>query len=66
VKGIENAYLAKEGEMMEYSYDGDTITFGPGIRKHAWTQLRGALPKLDADCVYFTGYTPFETSIFIN
>ena len=66
VKGIENAYLATDGTMMEYSYSGDTITFGPGIREHAWTQLRGALPKLDADCVYITGYTPFETSIFIS
>ena len=60
VKGIENAYLATEGKMMNYTYGSDTITFGPGIREHAWTQLRGALPKLDADCVYFTAYAPFR------
>ena len=66
VKGIENAYLAKGGKMMEYTYGADTITFGPGIREHAWTQLRGALPKLDAECVYFTGYTPFEASVLIG
>ena len=66
VKGIENAYLATEGKMMVYTYNSDTISFGPGMREHAWTQLRGALPKLDADCVYMTGYTPFETFIFIS
>jgi hypothetical protein len=66
VKGIEDAYLATQDKMMEYSYGADTITFGPGIREHAWTQLRGALPKLDADCVYFTGYTPLKMEIRIN
>jgi hypothetical protein len=66
VKGIENAYLAKGGKMIEYTFGADTITFGPGIREHAWTQLRGALPKLDAECVYFTGYTPFEASVLIG
>ena len=60
VTGIENAYLATEDEMMNYTYGADTITFGPGKREHAWTQLRGALPKLDADCVYFTAYAPFR------
>ena len=65
VKGIENAYLAKEDEMIKYTYGSDTITFGPGLREHAWTQLRGALPKLDADCVYMTGFTPFDAVIEI-
>jgi hypothetical protein len=66
VKGIDHAYLAAEGQMMTYTYGADTISFGPGMREHAWTQLRGALPKLDADCVYFTGYTPFEVSVLIG
>ena len=51
---------------MNYIYGTDTITFGPGLREHAWTQLRGALPKLDADCVYFTGFTPFNLTIEIG
>jgi hypothetical protein len=66
VKGIDHAYLAAEGQMMTYIYGADTISFGPGIRKHAWTQLRGALPKLEADCVYFTGFAPFDLKIEIN
>lgn len=63
LKEIDNAYLATQGKMMDYTYGKDTITFGPGVREHAWTQLRGALPKLDADCVYFTGFTPFYVTI---
>jgi hypothetical protein len=66
VEDIENAYLAIPGKMMKYSFGDDNISFGPGIREHAWTQLRGALPKLDADCVYFTGITPFDITIKIQ
>ncbi len=66
VNGISNAYLASQGKMMQYSIGQDTIEFGPGIRAHAWTQLRGALPKLDADSVYFTGFTPFRFTIKIS
>ena len=66
VNGISNAYLASKEKMMHYTFGDDTITFGPGIREHAWTQLRGALPKLDADCVYFTGFTPFDAIIEIH
>lgn len=65
LEGIEHAYLPVENEMMEYTFEGDTITFGPGIRGHAWTQLRGALPKLDAECVYFTGFAPWDIRINI-
>jgi hypothetical protein len=65
VNGIDNAYLTIHGKMMKYTFDKDNISFGPGIREHAWTQLRGALPKLDADCVYFTGFTPFDFTIKI-
>ena len=66
VEGIENAYLPEEGKMMKYLFGDDKITFGPGVREHAWTQLRGALPKLDADCVYLTGFTPFNSTIKIQ
>jgi hypothetical protein len=66
IEGIDHAYLPAEQNMMKYSFDKDTISFGPGIREHAWTQLRGALPKLDADSVYFTGFTPFDALISIH
>jgi len=66
VKGIENAYLVTPDEMIQYTFRKDIITFGPGVREHTWTQLRGALPKLDTDCVYFTGFTPFDVTIEVH
>jgi len=65
VDSVPDAKLARKGAMMRYTFGGDVITFGPGIREHAWTQLRGALPKLDADCVYFTGFAPIDFTIEI-
>lgn len=63
--GVEKAYLAIPGEYAVYRLGQDTLTIGPGIVEHKWTQLRGALPKLDADCLYFTKYAPctFEFTI---
>jgi hypothetical protein len=46
-----------------FEFGADTIQFGPGRRAHAWTGLRGALPKLDADSVYLTGTTPFRAKL---
>jgi hypothetical protein len=65
IKGVSNAYLVVQGEMMKYTCGKDIINFGPGERKHSWTQLRGALPKLDAQSVYFTGFAPMELTIKI-
>jgi hypothetical protein len=58
-------FLAKNGEWVIYRNGNDTVRVGPGALAHKWTQLRGALPKLQADCVYFTGYAPcqFEFTI---
>lgn len=65
VAGVENAYLLKEGRG-RYTADGHTIEFGPGRADHAWTQLRGALPKWDGQSVYLTGYTPFRFDLEIS
>ena len=59
-QGINNAYLIKDGEYATYEKGNDRIKIGPGARAHKWTQLRGALPKLQADCLYFTKYAPCE------
>ena len=64
--GIESASLASHGEYVSYSMGMDTITVGPAVRAHNWTQLRGALPKLSADCVYFTAYAPCEFEFTIE
>lgn len=64
-KGIDNAYLARNGHYIEYQKETEKIKIGPALATHNWTQLRGALPKLQADCVYFTGYAPcvFEFTV---
>jgi hypothetical protein len=59
-QGISNAFLVRNGEYAIYQHGSDTIKVGPGICRHKWTQLRGALPKLQADCLYFTNYAPCE------
>jgi hypothetical protein len=49
-----------------YRSEGEIIRFGPGARAHRWTQLRGALPKLEALSVYLTGFTPFQFTLQIS
>lgn len=59
VEDISSAFVLKSG-YGQYRMDDDVITFGPGHAEHTWIQLRGAMPKLDAQCVYLTGFTPFH------
>ena len=58
--GIDDAFLIKDGAYATYQKGDDIIKVGPGLAAHKWTQLRGALPKLPADCLYFTQYAPCE------
>jgi len=64
--GAEGTYLVKENGFATYTKDGYTIRIGPGICKHKTTQLRGALPKLVADCLYFTTFAPSEFEFTIE
>ena len=61
---VEKAWLLKEG-YGKYTKDDQEISFGPGIAEHSWTQLRGAMPKLEGMSVYLTGYTPFNITLYI-
>ena len=65
-QGIENAHLMKEGEFATYQKGDDVIRIGPGVCQHKWTQLRGALPKLQADCLYLTQYAPCEFELTVE
>ena len=65
-KNIKNAFLINGGEYATYQKGDDKIKIGPGVVSHKWTQLRGALPKLQADCVYFTSYAPCEFEFTIE
>ena len=63
--GTPDAFLLREGTG-EYRLGGEVIRFGPGRAEHTWTDLRGALPKLDALSVYLTGFTPFRATLRIG
>lgn len=65
-EGVEKAYLAINDKYATYTNGSDTLKIGPGAVEHKWTQLRGALPKLDADCLYFTKYAPCEFEFTIE
>ncbi len=56
---FEKAYLFGS-EKASYTFEDDTIEFGPGQADHEWTAIRGGLPKPDGECVYITGFTPFK------
>lgn len=65
IPDIPHSWLLSKGQAI-YSFAGSTIKFGPGQVEHRWTQLRGGLPKLDAESVYITGYTPFKFELYIR
>ena len=58
----KGSYLLDKGNGT-YSFENDTIEFGPGDAPHSWTRIRGGLPRPDAMCVYITGKTPFKKII---
>ncbi len=65
-QNTNNAFLITNGEYATYTKGKDNIKIGPGTAAHKWTQLRGALPKLDLDCLYFTNYAPCEFEFTIE
>lgn len=58
----KGSFLLKEGTGI-YSFNNDSIEFGPGEASHCWTRIRGGLPRPDALCVYLTGFTPYHRVI---
>lgn len=64
--GIEEAYQSQTDVPIIYEFEGDKIQVDTGMQEHTWSQLRGALPKLDAMSVYLTGMTPFKTILEIK
>lgn len=59
VPGRASSFLLGRG-MGVYRAGKGQIRFGPGSAAHGYVQLRGAEPKLPADSVYITGFTPFD------
>ena len=65
IKDIKDAYFLKQDDG-QFRVGKHAIRFGPGKHAHRWTQLRGAEEKLDAQCVYLTGFTPVNWILFIK
>jgi hypothetical protein len=61
----ENVYFFTE-ENGTYTFKNDKIEFSGGKSLHKNTQLRGALPAMDAPTVYLTGFTPFRYVLKIS
>jgi hypothetical protein len=62
---IEDAYFIKDGPIT-YENEGQAVQVTGAIHQHAWTQLRGADPKIEGTSIYFTGYTPFKHRLLIG
>jgi hypothetical protein len=59
---VPNAYLLAEG-FASYELAGRRLRIGPGFRRHTWTQLRGAEPRLQGVTLYLTDYTPLNKTL---
>jgi len=64
-EGMKDTVFLKEG-MGKYTGNGSSINFGPGLYKHKWVAIRGALPKMESPTAFLTGFTPFHHSIRIS
>ncbi|MBN2327681.1 MAG: hypothetical protein JXR73_11060 [Candidatus Omnitrophica bacterium] len=62
---VKDAYLLSQG-YAAYRAGDDVVSIGPGRSEHAYTQIRGAEPKLPGVSVYVTGYTPFQHKLTIR
>ena len=62
VPEVPNAYLFAEG-FATYELSGYRLRVGPGFRRHTWTQIRGAEPRLEGVTLYLTGFTPLNQTL---
>jgi hypothetical protein len=62
VADVPNAYILGEG-FATYELAGSRVRMGPGFRRHTWTQMHYAQPRLEGLTVYMTGFTPLKQTI---
>lgn len=60
--GAQDAFLPDRKEVV-YRMGKNAVRIGPTIRENAYTQVRGAEPKLPGPSVYLTGMTPFDHTV---
>ena len=59
---MPNAYLLAES-FASYELAGRRLRIGPGFRRHTWTQLRGAEPRLQGVNLYLTDFAPLNSAV---
>jgi hypothetical protein len=59
---VADAWLLESGTCT-YRAGSDVIRFGPSLRAHGYTQIRGGEPKLPGPTAYLTGFTPVDHTI---
>lgn len=65
VPKVDGAWVLR-GDRATYRVGKDGIRFGPGLREHIYTQVRGAEAKLPGPSVYLCGYTPFDQVLMLE
>ncbi len=56
-----NSHILGDGYAI-YELEGSRVQIGPGFRRHNWTQMHRAQPRLEGLSVYMTGFTPLKQS----
>jgi len=59
---VEDGWLFRD-QRVRYRAGADAILIGPGLRRHAYTQIRGGEPKLPGPSLYLTGYAPLDHTL---
>ena len=62
VSDVPNAYILGEG-FATYELAGSKVRMGPGFRRHNWTAMHRAQPRLEGLSVYMTGFAPLKQTI---
>ena len=62
---VTDGWLLKKG-YATYTVGKDKLRFGPGLGEHAYTQVRGADPKIAGPSVYICGFTPFRQTLEVE
>lgn len=60
-----DAHFLAEG-YAAYEVAGRSVRLGPGLRRHGWTQLRGAQPRLPGLTLYLTAFTPLKHTLQVR
>lgn len=65
IEDVPDAYFLAQ-EKLTYRMEESGIEISGALKQHAWTQLRGAEPRIEGTTLYLTGFTPFRHQIIFK